>query len=417
MRISGRTSGRLRRQQLAFVTALVVCAAFQVVIWNVKPYVFSTHGINGVAKPSNTTKWRKTTPQTLQVYNLNVHPQQQRQWQIVLSKAGISLTEKKEEAHVVIGNPDDRFACIDADVPVVYGGSMYNGVPQRRAMVQKSIISPSQPGFDRILDLARDGRSFSPWHFTNCKYWITKKESEAQFLKAYSSSYGLSPIAMPYFYDDVKVVDGDWNAASQSEINGYVTGLLNRFPDDFVKSWKVKKVLARKGIIVHMHGMDTYDIDPGVPLEDPEFLKSKFTLHLKVSEGTYWCNAVARSIAAGIPVITDLATYNIGLFDEMILHNVSGVILADINEIITYIETVPDSDYMRLRSSTREFGNKFRAIAPEKVEDIKRFFWTVYFDSVSSMQNQDVDCRPDARRDASLSSTQLSCSPPCCSVH
>ena len=121
-------------------------------------------------------------PKELKVYNLNIHPQQQRQWELVLSRGGMILTENREEAHVLIGNPDDRHACRDEGFPIVYGGSMYNGVPQRRAMVQKDMISPSHPGFDRIPDLARDGKSFSPWHFTNCKYWITKKESEVQML-------------------------------------------------------------------------------------------------------------------------------------------------------------------------------------------------------------------------------------------
>ena len=284
-------------------------------------------------------------PKVLKVYNLNIHPQQQRQWELVLFSAGMILTEKKEEAHVLIGNPEDRHACKDEGIPIVYGGSMYNGVPQRRAMVQKDMINPSQPGVDRIPDLARDGKFFSPWHFTNCRYWITKKESEVQMLNTYGAVYGLKSIAMPYVYNDVKIVDGEWNAQTQSEINGYISGLLERFLDDFIRSWKVKKTLEQQDIMVHLHGSHVYDMDPPVPHEDPEFSKSKCTLHLKVSEGTYWCNAVARSIAAGIPVITDLATYNIGLFDGMIQHNVSGVVLEDINEIIHFIKTIITSDH------------------------------------------------------------------------
>ena len=222
---------------------------------------------------------------------------------------------------------------------------------------------------------------------------------------------------MPYVYDDVTLVDGEWNAQTQSEINGYVSGLLQRFPDDFIRSWKVKKTLEKRDIIVHLHGGHVYDMDPMVPHEDPEFSKSKFTLHLKVSEGTYWCNAVARSIAAGIPVITDLATYNIGLFDGMIQHNVSGVVLEDISEIIDFIKTIQDGEYKRLRASTREYGQKFRTVSQEKVEEIKNFFWTVYHDPVSSLQNQDVECRPTAKAFGlpRWMSTQTSCSPLCCS--
>ena len=63
-------------------------------------------------------------PKVLKVYNLNIHPQQQRQWELVLSSAGMILTEKKEEAHVLIGNPEDRHACKDEGMPIVYGGSM-----------------------------------------------------------------------------------------------------------------------------------------------------------------------------------------------------------------------------------------------------------------------------------------------------
>ena len=364
-------------------------------------------------------------PKVLKVYNLNIHPQQQRQWELVLSSAGMILTEKKEEAHVLIGNPEDRHACKDEGIPIVYGGSMYNGVPQRRAMVQKDMINPSQPGFDRIPDLARDGKFFSPWHFTNCRYWITKKESEVQMLNTYGAVYGLKSIAMPYVYNDVKIVDGEWNAQTQSEINGYISGLLERFPDDFIRSWKVKKTLEQQDIMVHLHGGHVYDMDPPVPHEDPEFSKSKFTLHLKVSEGTYWCNAVARSIAAGIPVITDLATYNIGLFDGMIQHNVSGVVLEDINEIIHFIKTIRNDEYKRLRASTKEYDQKFRTVSQEKLAEIKKFFWTVYHDPVSSLKNQDVECRPAAtqhrllnkvlRRSHQMVSTQTSCSPLCCS--
>ena len=130
-----------------------------------------------------------------------------------------------------------------------------------------------------IPDLARDGKSFSPWHFTNCKYWITKKESEVQMLNTYGAVYGLKSIAMPYVYDDVTLVDGEWNAQTQSEINGYVSGLLQRFPHDFIRSWKVKETLEKKDIIVHLHGGHVYDMDPMVAHEDPEFSKSKFTLH------------------------------------------------------------------------------------------------------------------------------------------
>lgn len=150
---------------------------------------------------------------------------------------------------------------------------------------------------------------------------------------------------MPYFYYDVKVVEGDWNPQNQSKINCYITGLLKRFPGDFARICKVKKTRERQGIAVHAHEHHLYDMDPLIPHEDAEFRKSKFTLHLKISEGTYWCHAVARSIAAGVPVIVDLATYNIGLFDDMIEHKVSGVVLEDISEIIKYIQNVPDAEY------------------------------------------------------------------------
>jgi len=407
------TLSRMRNVQQIFLIAAVGLAVMNfcsVSFWNASTWKRQT-----ISHATHHSGARKNDPPYLKVYNLNIHPQQQRQWQLVLSRGGILLTENREEAHVIIGNPDDKYSCQDGGTPCVYAGSMYNGVPQRRAMIQLNLASPFAPGFDRISDFARDSRAFSPWHFTNCKYWITKKESEVNLLEKYSARYGVKPIAMPYFYDDVKVVEGDWNPEAQSEINGYVTGLLERFPDDFVKVWKLKKALEKKRIILHMHGMDVNAIDAGVPHEDSEFLKSKFTMHLKVSEGTYWCNTVARSIAAGIPVITDRATYNIGLFDQMIQHNVSGVIFDDIGDIIHYIETVSDQEYTQLRVKTKEFGFKFRDISELKVDEIKQFFWNVYRDSWFTLVNQDVDCRPMAKRVTSAS-IQHSCSPPCCTV-
>ena len=60
-------------------------------------------------------------------------------------------------------------------------------------------------------------------------------------------------------------------------------------------------------------------------------------------------------------------------------------------------------------------------MSQEKVAEIKKFFWTVYHDPVSSLKNQDVEFRPAAtphrllnkllHRSHQMVSTQTSCSP------
>ena len=95
---------------------------------------------------------------------------------------------------------------------------------------------------------------------------------------------------------------------------------------------------------------------------------------------------MSESIAAGVPVVVDRQTNEIGMFDGLIEHNVSGVVLDNVDDIVRYIETVPDAEYRRLRASTRRFGSRFRALpSDEQAAKMKQFFWTVYRDSVFTM--------------------------------
>ena len=115
-----------------------------------------------------------------------------------------------------------------------------------------------------------------------------------------------------------------------------------------------------------------------------EFAKSKFTLHIKhqAHGPPYWCNSVARSVASGVPVVMDKESWRRGLFESLVVHNVSGMVLDSVRDIIAYLQRVPDDEYIRLRNSTLHHGRFLREPPPpEKVQETRDFFWKVYSDT------------------------------------
>lgn len=231
---------------------------------------------------------------------------------------------------------------------------MYNGLPQKGAM--------NGPFED-----------FFPHIFSDCKYWLTKAESEADVFRR----AGLKVLAIPYFYNDIKPLSGAWDPTIQFQINGFFNDMGSRSPQDFVQAFRIKKQVPH----VHWHGSDS--LDP-VANDAAEFTKAKFTLHLKTPKvgPPYWCNSVARSIAAGVPVVMDKESWQRGLFAPLVVHNVSGVVFDSVQDIVRYLQRVSDAEYIYLRNSTLHYGSFLREPPPpEKVQETKDFFWKVYHDS------------------------------------
>ena len=318
-------------------------------------------------KPTGGPFHHKPDPPVLKVWARNVHPVRFKSMGKAFAKAGMALTENRSEAHVHISLST---ACDEVTVPTIYGGAMSNGVPFRKAK--------------------KAGAKFDPTKSSNCKYWVAKKESEVEMLSAYTEKFGLKAGFIPQFHDEMQVVGEVWHPQNESEINSYINKYAQRFPTEFAKAFKVKRALQKGGITVHLHGANAADVDGPVAMFGQEkfahFARSKFTLHIKVHGGTYYCQAVSESIAAGVPVVVDRQTNEIGMFDGLIEHNVSGVVLDNVDDIVRYIETVPDAEYRRLRASTRRFGSRFRALpSDEQAAKMKQFFWTVYRDSVFTM--------------------------------
>jgi len=298
----------------------------------------------------------------LVVFGENWHGDEWGRWRQLLALAGIRLTDnpaERDHAHVVIDSNNcilDRQTCCSAHpgTPTVWAWSMYNGLPQQDAM-------------HGVFD------DFFPHVFSDCKYWFTKDESEAAVFRR----AGLQVLAVPYFYSDITPSAREWDRAAQVEINGFFNGMGSRSPQDFVDAFRIKSEVSH----VHFHGNDALDPQASAPAE---FAKSKFTLHLKrqAHGPPYWCNSVARSVAAGVPVVMDRESWRRGLFGPLVVHNVSGVVLDSVQEIIAYLKHVPDDEYIRLRNSTLRYGRFLREPpSPEKVQETRNFFWKVYSDT------------------------------------
>jgi len=120
---------------------------------------------------------------------------------------------------------------------------------------------------------------------------MTKKQLEVySFHRA-----GLRSAVVPRYVNDV-MPSGAWDNYTQIKIRGYIGLLGERFPAAFVQNWKIKQRVPN----VHVHG-------PGLGLDHPipdteGFRDSKFTLHIKNEPGSYLCNSVLRSIAAGVSI-------------------------------------------------------------------------------------------------------------------
>ena len=299
---------------------------------------------------------------SLVVFSQNWHGDEWGRWRRLLALAGIQLTDNladRDSAHVTIDNDNCNFApksCCSAHArtPKVWAFSMYNGLPQQQAM-----HGPFE--------------DFFPHVFSDCKYWFTKGEREAEVLRR----AGLQVLAVPYFYNDITPAEAAWNRSTQIEINGFFNGMGTRSPQDFVQAFRIKREVPH----VHFHGADALDPEASAAAE---FTKSKFTLHIKhqTHGPPYWCNSVARSVASGVPVVMDRESWRRGLFESLVVHNVSGVVLDSMQDIIAYLQRVPDDEYIRLRNSTLHHGRFLReSPPPEKVQETRDFFWKVYSDT------------------------------------
>jgi hypothetical protein len=185
----------------------------------------------------------------------------------------------------------------------------------------------------------------------------------------------LQVLAVPYFYDDITPAVAAWNRSTQIEINGFYNGMGRRSPQNFVQVFRIKREVPH----LHFHGADALDPEASAAAE---FAKSKFTLHIKHHGAPYWCNSVARSVATGVPVVMDKESWRRGLFELLVVHNVSGVVLDSMQDIIAYLQRVPDDEYIRLRNSTLHHGRFLREPPPpEKVQETRDFFWKVYSDT------------------------------------
>lgn len=312
-------------------------------------------------------------PSQLVVFSENWHGDEWGRWSHLLGLAGIRLTDNpadRDSAHVTIDNDNCHIPRVDSNVtakdqlccaahsstPKVWAFSMYNGHPQQEAM---------HGAFE----------NFFPHVFSDCKYWFTKDEREAQVFRR----AGLKVLAIPYFYTDITPAAGEWDRVRQVEINGFFNDMGSRSPQDFVDAYRIKRDLANLNF--HFHGNDA--LDSRAENDTLEFAKTKFTVHIKHQSGgpPYWCNSVARSVASGVPVVMDKASWRRGLFEPLVIHNVSGVVLESTQDIITYLRQVSDDEYIRLRNSTRHFGRFLREPpSPMKVQETRDFFWTVYRD-------------------------------------
>ena len=308
--------------------------------------------------------WRGPTQQqpSLVVFSENWHGDEWGRWRRLLALAGIQLTDKladRDRAHVTIDNDNCNFApesCCSAHArtPKVWAFSMYNGLPQQQAM-----HGPFE--------------DFFPHVFSDCKYWFTKGEREAEVMRR----AGLQVLSVPYFYNDITPAEAAWNRSTQIEINGFFNGMGTRSPQDFVQAFRIKSEVPN----VHFHGADALDPEASAAAE---FAKSKFTLHIKhqAHGPPYWCNSVARSVASGVPVVMDRESWRRGLFESLVVHNVSGMVLDSVRDIIAYLQRVPDDEYIRLRNSTLHYGRFLReSPPPEKVQETRDFFWKVYSDT------------------------------------
>ena len=312
-------------------------------------------------------------PSQLVVFSENWHSDEWGRWRHLLGLAGIRLTDNpadRDSAHVTIDNDNCHIPRVDSNLtakdqlccaahsatPKVWAFSMYNGHPQQEAM-------------------HGEFENFFPHVFSDCKYWFTKDEREAQVFRR----AGLKVLAIPYFYTDITPAAGEWDRVRQVEINGFFNDMGSRSPQDFVDAYRIKRDLAN--LNVHFHGNDA--LDSRAENDRTEFAKSKFTVHIKHQSGgpPYWCNSVARSVASGVPVVMDKASWHRGLFESLVIHNVSGMVLESTQDIITYLRQVSDDEYIRLRNSTLHFGRFLREPpSPMKVQETRDFFWTVYRD-------------------------------------
>jgi hypothetical protein len=143
-----------------------------------------------------------------------------------------------------------------------------------------------------------------------------------------------------------------------------------------IHDWKIRDTnsfnLAKQIPNIKMYGVGEEQLGD---IRDIETLKTaKFLVHIK--NMGYVCNAVIKSIAMGVPVITTESTIRYG-YEEILIHNFNAIICKNINEIIAAINT-PKDTHIKLRDNCLSMRDRLTVPNPETSKKLMDMIHKMY---------------------------------------
>jgi hypothetical protein len=183
-------------------------------------------------------------------------------------------------------------------------------------------------------------------------HWLVKREVDAAALR---ERWGVEAVARSCYYPDLAYAeppdpDRPVAYACASYINRYDEVGRGRGFELF------QLVQERLGEACAWFGSNA---PRGVVVDDVAcFRRARFTLSLK--HYGYICNAVVRSLCAGVPVVMDRRSFEIGRYEGFLPPRCGLVVLDSVSQIADFVQEVRGDGYATLSREAYEGAARFR---------------------------------------------------------
>jgi len=183
-------------------------------------------------------------------------------------------------------------------------------------------------------------------------HWLVKREADAAALR---DAYGVETAVAPYYYPDLA---GAGPPDPARPVALLCASYINRYDRvgrgrGFERFELVRQTLG-EGCAWYGAGSAH-----GVVVDDAvAFRRARFTLNLK--HWGYVCNAVVRSLCAGVPVVMDRRSFEIGRYEGFLAPRCGLVVLDTVHEIAAFVRDLPAAPYAALSREADESAARFR---------------------------------------------------------
>jgi hypothetical protein len=206
--------------------------------------------------------------------------------------------------------------------------------------------------YDRLVDDLLTGSEAGHVMAARFRHWLVKRACDAKTLV---DLYGVEAGVAPYFYADLADAPApDPDAPHDLLCASYVNRFAHRGGG---RGWEVfREVRDRLGARCVLYGTDA---PSGAVRDDAaRFRRARFTLHVK--HHGYVCNAVVRSLAAGVPVVMDAKTWDRGRYEGVLDPDGGIAVLSGPDEIVAFMEETRGDAYAALVAAAWAQGERFR---------------------------------------------------------